>query len=340
MGWRGDAPGCAMTRTVPPRPIGLLHTRDARAGKRARENYPHAIGDRIAGDLMGIGHLARGRIGHLYQVWSARDWCAYTCKILSDEHRGSRSDVAALRREAKILTRLRHPNIVRFFGEGEDDGLPFILMEYLEGASLFDVLEDQPERQLVLQDALRTGIHLGSALYYLHRCGFLHLDLKPANLILRDQVPVLIDMDAARPWAATRRPSRRLGTAPYMAPEQATRAPLGPEADVYGLGALLYELLTGRWPFEDVYTREEGDSTTFERQFPQAAGLQPPPPRQYRPEMTESLERTIMTCLSTAPSDRFSTLHPLLLALAAELNEPVSLWPPGLRVERRQIPRD
>jgi serine/threonine protein kinase len=328
------------TRTVPPRPIGLLHTRDARAGKRSRENYPHAIGDRIAGDLTVIGHLARGRIGHLYQVWSARDWCTYTCKILAEEHRGHRTDYAALKREAHILRKLRHPNIVRSFGEGLDDGLPFILMEYLEGASLFDVLEDQPRRQLAVEDALRTGVHLGSALYYLHRRGYLHLDLKPANLILRDQVPILIDMDAARPCAGMRRPNRRLGTAPYMAPEQARREPLGPQADVYGLGALLYELVTGRWPFEEVYAQEDGDRYTTERQFPQITGALPPAPRAFRADMSETLEQTIMTCLSPDPADRYASMHPLLLALASELAEPVSLWPPGVRAERRQLPRD
>jgi serine/threonine protein kinase len=328
------------TRTVAPRPVGLLHTRDARVGKRARENYPHAIGDRIAGDLTVIGHLARGRIGHLYQVWSARDWCTYTCKILADEHRTSRADLAALRREARILRRLRHPNIVRSFGEGVEDGLPFILMEYLEGASLFDVIEDQPERQLSVEDAIRTGVHLGSALYYMHRSGFLHLDLKPANLILREQVPVLIDMDAARPCGATTRPSRRLGTAPYMAPEQVAREALGPQADVYGLGALVYELLTGRWPFEDVYMDDTGDRYTVERQFPQVTGAMPPRPREFRSEISSTLDETIMTCLAHDPQDRYSTMHPLLLALAGELAEPVSLWPPGVRAERRQLPRD
>ncbi len=328
------------SRTVPPRPIGLLHARDARVGKRARESYPYAIGDRIAGDLTVIGHLARGRIGHLYQVWSARDWCTYTCKILSEENRENRSDVAAVRREAKILRHLRHPNIVRSFGEGEQDGLPFILMEYLEGASLFDVLEDQTKRQLVIEDALRTGVHLGSALYYMHRRGYLHLDLKPANLILRDQVPILIDMDAARHAGAPGRPSRRLGTAPYMAPEQVSREQLGEAADVYGLGALLYELLTGRWPFESVYEREDGDRYTTERQFPQVTGAMPPSPREFRPDITESLDRTVMTCLATDPAERFTSMHPLLLSLASELDEPVSLWPPGVRAERRQAPRD
>ncbi len=318
----------------------MLHTRDARAGKRARERYPYAIGDRISGDLTVIGHLARGRIGHLYQVWSARDWCAYTCKILAEERLDRRADVAALRREATILRRLRHPNIVRSFGEGEENGRPYILMEYLEGASLFDVIEDMPKRQLMMEDAIRTGIHLGAALYYMHRAGYLHLDLKPANLILRDQVPVLIDMDAARRYSATGRPSKRLGTAPYMAPEHVALKTLGLQADVYGLGALMYELLTGRWPFEDVYAQEDGDRNTIERQFPQITGALPPAPSKYRADIPASLEATVMKCLAPDPSDRHSSMHPLLLALAEELDGPVSLWPPGVRAERRQAPRD
>ena len=325
-------------KTVPPRPIGLLHARDARAGKPVRATYPYAIGDRIAGDLTVIGHLAAGRVGHLYQVWSARDWCAYTCKILSADRSANRADVASLRREARILRRLRHPNIVRCFGIGEHDGLPYILMEYLEGASLFDVIEDQPQRQLAIDDALRTGVHLGAALSCMHRQGFLHLDLKPANLILREQVPILIDMDTARPCVATSRPSRRLGTAPYMAPEQAMRQPLSPAADVYGLGALLYELLTGRWPYEDVYAREDGDRYTMERQYPQTTGAAAPSTRQFRSDIPASLDSIVMSCLVVDPEGR-PPMHSLLLALAGELAEPVSLWPVGVRAERRQRAR-
>jgi serine/threonine protein kinase len=327
-----------MERGAPPRPLGLLDVSGARPDRRSREHFPYPVGYRIAGDLTVTGHLAAGRTGHLYQVWSARDWCAYTCKIVSPEHAEVRADLAALRREARILKAVGHPNIVRCYGVGTHDGLPYMLLEYLEGASLFDVLESRPQRRLEISDAVRAAIHLGAALYHLHRRGFLHLDLKPANLLLRDDVPVLIDLDTARRVDSDRRPSRRLGTAPYMAPEQARREPLGPGADVYGLGALLYELITGRWAFEDVYAEPTEDGRP--RQFPQADAELPPPPSVYRPDLPASLDRTVMTCLATHAEDRFTSMHPLLLALVGELEEPVSLWPEGVRAERRQHPRD
>jgi eukaryotic-like serine/threonine-protein kinase len=323
---------------APPRRLGLLDARRARPDRRTRDPFPYPVGYRIAGDLVVTGHLGGGRNCHLYQVWSAREWCAFTCKILAPDRAGSRGDMAALRREGRILRAVAHPNIVHAYGEGEHDGLPFLLLEYLEGPTLFDVLERQPQRRLEISDAVRAAIHLGAALYHLHRRGFLHLDLKPANLLLRDDVPVLIDLETARRANSERRPNRCLGTPPYMAPEMVHREPLGPGADVYGLGALLYEMLTGRWVFEDVYSVPLEDGRP--RQFPQADGDTPPPPRLFRPEMPESLERTVLACLAPDPAERFPSMHPLLLALAGELPEPVSLWPPNARIERRKRPRE
>jgi eukaryotic-like serine/threonine-protein kinase len=327
-----------MTGSAPPRRLGLLDARRARRDHRAIEEFPYPLGHRIAGDLTVTGHLGTGRSCHLYQVWSAREWCAFTCKIISPDRAESRHDVAALRREARILRAVGHPNVVRCYGVGDHEGLPYLLLEYLEGPTLFDVLERQPQRRLEISDAVRAAIHLGAALYHLHRRGFLHLDLKPANLLLRDGVPVLIDLDSARRADPERRPHRCVGTAPYMAPEQVRRTPLGPAADIYGLGALLYELLTGRWVFEDVYDEPLDDGRP--RQFPQADGDAAPPPRQFRPAMSESLEATVLACLEADPAARFPSMHPLLLALVGELQEPVSLWPAGVRAERRQHPRD
>ena len=115
-----------------PRRLGLLSSVEAKIPAQ-RRRYPYDAGARIGGDLTVIGHLAMGRIGHLYQVWSAEDWCAYTCKILAPDHRGDREASAALRREGAVLRRLAHPNIVRHFREGEHDDLPYLVMEYLEG---------------------------------------------------------------------------------------------------------------------------------------------------------------------------------------------------------------
>jgi eukaryotic-like serine/threonine-protein kinase len=322
----------------PPRRLGLLDALEARPGPRPPEEYPYQLGYRVSGDLTVIGHLAAGRTCHLYQVWSAREWCAFTCKIAAPGLGTSRPVIGALRREARILRAVAHPNIVRYYGHSEHRGLPYLLLEYLEGASLFDVLETQPLRRLEITDAVRAAVHLGSALYHMHRRGFLHLDLKPSNLLLRDGVPVLIDLDTARRADPTRRPRRQLGTAPYMAPEQARREPLGPAADVYGLGTLLYEMLTGRWVYEDIYGEPLEDGRP--RQFPQADGEPIPPPRAFRSAIPESLEVTVLGCLAPHPDDRFASMHPLLLALVGELPEPVALWPAGVRAERRRHPRE
>ena len=320
-----------------PRRLGLLSSDGGRA-TRPHGRFAYMPGDRIAGDLTVIGHLAVGRYGHLYQVWSAREWCALTCKIVAPDRCENRSALAALRREARMLRVLRHPGIVRSFGGGEHEGLPYLLMEYLEGPSLFDVIDGSAQRRLDVHDAVRVAIHIGGALYHLHRSGFLYLDMKPANLLLRDKVPVLVDLDAVRRVRDHRRPGRRSGTAPYMAPEHVRREPLSPACDVYGLGALLYEMLTGRWPFEDVYLNEEPGEDEA-RQYPQIRGAPPPPPSEVHDAVPQSLDDIVMRCLAHDPVARYDSMHPLLLDLAAELDDPVALWPAGVATERRRTPR-
>jgi eukaryotic-like serine/threonine-protein kinase len=246
---------------------------------------------------------------------------------------------------------LQHPNIVRFYGSGNVDGRTFLLLEYFPGPSLFDVLESMPRRRLHVPDAIRAIMHVGAAVHYLHRQGFLYRDLKPGNVLLREGIPILVDFDVVRK-IDQRRPADRLGTAPYMAPEQVLKEPLTPAADVYGLGALLYEMLTGHWPTEEPSDDDEwndwsddnmetfapdgaelGEAELLAR-YPQLS-CPPIPPREHHPRLDPELERILLRCLDPDSTQRYQTVSGLLAALAPMLKGRYRLWPKGAPVERR-----
>jgi serine/threonine-protein kinase len=322
---------------------------------RPRADFSLNVGDRV-GDMTIIGHLARGRLTELYQVWSNDHWCALTGKMVAPDHLEGGPPVS-FRREERVLKRLRHPNIVRLYGSGVVQGRPFLLLEYFAGPSLYDMLESLPKRRFHAPDAIRATMHVGAAIHYLHRQGFLYRDLKPGNVLLREGIPILVDFDVVRK-IDQRRPSDRLGTAPYMAPEQVRREPLSTATDVYGLGALLYELLTGRWPTEQPRDRDEEEwedewmdtepplvpvsegqresLTTRDLQvrFPQLVSP-PVPPREHLPHLDPELERLILRCLSPDPGGRFQTVSGMLAALAPMLRGRHRLWPEAAPIERR-----
>jgi eukaryotic-like serine/threonine-protein kinase len=321
---------------------------------RPRAEFSLAVGDRV-GDMTVIGHLARGRVTELYQVWSNEHWCALTGKLVAPENLDRAQGASSFRREEEVLRKLQHPNIVRFFGSGEADGRPYLLLEYLAGPSLYEVLTSLVKRRLHVPDAIRAAMHVGAAVHYLHRRGYLYRDLKPGNILLREGVPVLVDFDVVRKIDPVRRPADRMGTAPYMAPEQILREPLSPATDVYGLGALLYEMLTGRWPTEEptddfdewdewsdmTMTPETSDggvgelrTEDLESRFPQLRRA-PVPPRQQNSQITPDLERLLLRCLAPDPKDRFQTVSGLLAALAPMLKGRHRLWPEAAPIERR-----
>lgn len=318
-----------------------------------RADFSLAVGDRL-GELTVIGHLARGRVTELYQVWSNEHWCALTGKVAVREG-GEGGDLpASFRREAAVLGRLKHPNVVRFYGSGQSEGRGYLLLEYFAGPSLFEVLESLPRRRLHVPDAVRAIMHVGAAVHYLHRQGYLYRDLKPGNVLLREGIPILVDFDVVRKIDG-RRPADRLGTAPYMAPEQVRREPLTPAADVYGLGALLYELITGHWPTEAPSEEDEWNDWSDDdgpgigeagspgggladrdllSRYPQLT-CPPVPPREHHPRLDPNLERLLLRCLDPDPSRRFQTVSGLLAALAPMLKGRHRLWPEGAPVERR-----
>jgi serine/threonine protein kinase len=319
---------------------------------RPRAEFSLAVGDRV-GDMTVIGHLARGRVTELYQVWSNEHWCALTGKLVAPEHLTNGVAPAGFRREERVLKKLHHPNVVRYYGSGVAEGRPFILLEYFAGPTLFEMLESLPKRRLHVPDAIRAAMHVGAAVHYLHRQGYLYRDLKPGNVLLREGIPILVDFDVARK-IDDKRPADRLGTAPYMAPEQVRREPLSPASDVYGLGALLYELLTGRWPTEEPEEDDEDDwdddwtddpgaaliaggpigSRELALRYPQLHSP-PVPPREHNSRLDAGLEKILLRCLASDPADRFQTISGLLAALAPLLKGRYRLWPAAAPIERR-----
>src|SRR5262245_44862717 len=196
--------------------------------------------------------LGRGGMGVVYKARDLRLGRVVALKmLLAGAYAGSEERERFLR-EAEAVAGLRHANIVQVHGAGDHDGRPYFTMEYVEGGSLAQRLLSTPQPARQAAALLAT---LAEAVQVAHQGGIVHRDLKPANILLTtDGTPKIADFGLARHFdggAALTRTGARVGTPSYMAPEQAAgkaRA-IGPAADIYALGALLYEMLTGRPPF-------------------------------------------------------------------------------------------
>jgi len=188
--------------------------------------------------------LRRGRVADVYDVWSQERGCRCVAKVLRPERVNDRKSQRQLLREGRLLRGLCHPHIVRLY-EILWVPSPVLILETLTGATLSHILKDN--HRLGLADLTPLGIHLCSAIYYLHRrAGFLHLDLKPSNIVSEQGRAKVIDFSIAR------RPGRGrkgVGTRPYLAPEQARGDLLTGAADVWGIGIVLFEAATGRRAF-------------------------------------------------------------------------------------------
>jgi len=201
-------------------------------------------GDELAPGYHVLAHLRRGDTMDVYDVWSEARACRCVAKVLRPDRLADRDDRRSLLREGRLLKRLAHLHIVRAY-EVVVEPLPGVILETLTGATLSYLIEESC-RRMDLADVALLGIQLCSAMHYLHGQGYLHLDLKPSNIVVCQGLAKVIDLSIAR------RPGRGpkgVGTRVYMAPEQARGGILGPAADVWGIGATLYEAATGEPPF-------------------------------------------------------------------------------------------
>ena len=208
-----------------------------------------APGDPIVPDLFAWDLLGSGRRHETWLAWSVSRWNHVVVKLPRQDSI-VRSTREALEREAAIAGALSHPSIVRMLEAKVDltDQLPYVVYEYVEGPTLDQALGMYGA--LAPPDAIRLGMQVASALHYLHGKGFVHLDLKPGNLGLRDGRAVLLDFDIALPIGVCRSEARPRGTPAYMAPEQVRCLPADPSMDLWALGAVLYETVTDAQAFD------------------------------------------------------------------------------------------
>jgi tetratricopeptide (TPR) repeat protein len=283
-----------------------------------------------------VAELGRGGMGVVYQ---ARQCSLKRLTALKMILAGLHAGLAARLRfhtEAEAVARFQHPNIVQVYEVGEYDGKPFLSLEYLGGGSLLGKVAGtaQPQRE-----AARLVETLARAVHYAHQHGILHRDLKPNNVLLTaDGTPKIIDFGLAKILDAGIGPTRSetwLGTPSYMAPEQAAGdiKKVGAPCDIYSLGAILYELLTGRPPFQ---------GTTALSILEQVRTQEPVPPRSIERSVSVDLETICLKCLEKDPAKRFPSAEALADDLRCFLEErpirarPVSVWRRLWRQARRR----
>jgi eukaryotic-like serine/threonine-protein kinase len=283
-------------------------------------------GDEIAPGLPAVRLLGGGRKHEAYLAWSDRLFALVVVKILRPHVVDDPSARRQIASEARALFALQHPVLPRCFGASEDGERPHLVLEFLEGPRLSTLIRRQGS--LAMEQALPLAVQLCSALQYMANEGWVHLDVKPKNVVM-GAPPELIDLSIAESVDRVGRITGPIGTDAYMAPEQCGVPGLGaisPATDIWGLGVTVYEGISGRLPYPRGRTEASG-----EERFPQLVH-EPEPMSKDVPRM---LADPLLWCLARRPEDR-----PTAAELAAELEPMVAALPkpeivPRIRPRRR-----
>jgi serine/threonine-protein kinase len=277
------------------------------------------IGTTLAGRYQIEDVLGEGGMATVYRATHRIVSRPCAVKIMSHSYAGNEVIRERFRREAKAAQKLAHPNIIEIFDQGEtSDGALYLVMELLDGETLADLLD---HGKVAIERALPILIQMARALARAHDLEVIHRDLKPENIYLAHNsdggdLVKLLDFGIARSMQDTRLTGAGevFGTPQYMAPERITSIEAGPSADLYALGIITYEMLTGRLPFNasDV-------ATWFIKHMKEA----PPPPRTHEPSMPVALNDLVLELLAKDPKDRpvdAHRVHSDLVAIASSLN--------------------
>jgi serine/threonine protein kinase len=269
---------------------------EERVAKQKKVGWRFEKGDEVVPRRYALANLGGGRDYEAYLAWDDELYTLVVIKILRPTVVDNERSLRRIRREAGVLEKLQHPLIVRAFGAVLDGPRPHLRLEYVEGASLSDLLDVGP---LEVEQVLPLGLRLCSAIHFMAARDVIHLDIKPSNVILGSQ-PRLIDFSIARSTERARRATSSIGTDLYMAPEQCDPArlgPLTPAADVWGWGATMWHALSGRVPFR---RRKGYDADDPHQRWPQLEGS----PRKLPASVPPELGGCLTACLSMSPGAR------------------------------------
>ena len=262
--------------------------------------------------------LGAGGMGEVYRARDARLDRTVAVKVLAPELATDPAFRARFEREAKAISALTHPHICRLYDIGHTDQSEYLVLELLEGETLAARLERGP---MPLRQVLGFGIAIADALDAAHRQGIIHRDLKPANVMITSDGIKLLDFGLAKNTrGAGGQPLSQLATAPgtataqgtiigtlqYMAPEQVQGQPADVRTDIFALGALLYEMATGRRAFE---------ATTQASLIAKILETEPPTVSSLAPLTPPALDHVVQGCLAKAPTDRWQTAHDVKMQL-------------------------
>ena len=260
----------------------------------------------ILGHYRIVKHIGKGGMGDVYLAEDTRLGRKVAVKFLAPELVRDQQSLARFRNEARAAAELSHPNIATLYDIGEVDGKPFLVLEYIEGRTLRERCAQGP---LPIHEIVRIGQALASGLADAHSHGIIHRDIKSDNLVLTDKGEVkILDFGLAHRIDATRltRPGTTLGTISYMSPEQASGTPADERSDIWSMGVVLYECLTGQLPFT-------GSGAAVLEQVKTADA---PPPTTLRTGVPMELEQAVLRCLEKDVRHRYQHADDFLAALA------------------------
>jgi eukaryotic-like serine/threonine-protein kinase len=288
------------------------------------QSWNFEAGDEIAPGRFVLEPLGGGHTYETYLGWDQHLFSSVVLKIVRPDQRESSTALRHIAREAEILQSLNHPVVLRCFDVVGDGPRPHLVLEHLEGDTLSSLLH---YGTLPLEQLIPLGVSICGALHYLRAMGYVHLDVKPSNIVM-GVPPRLIDFSIARTIEDASKLEQDIGSQDYMAPEQCLpgkRGTVGPGSDIWGLGATLYHALVGKLPYPEGIPGHEDP----EIEYPQLVEKPDLPPL----DVPEPLVDPIMRCLEEDPLDR-----PTPETLAGDL-EPLLAMLPSRPVLRRTRPK-